>query len=630
MHLSRLSFTAVVFGTLAGSAFAQVADGMICDATNDRVYRSQDLNGDNLQDDFNECVLFLVASDLMGNDSAPGTPAPLGITSVEARLEGGVGAVYFSSGFGGEADAVGRGVDVNGDGRIQADEMTLFWDAGGQGLDIDPDGLALASDGAVWVSSDFDFSEGVWRLVDTNADGVADTTDQLIDGNVGFTMGYGADGAPAGSNAATSGDDFQWLTEIAGGAVIGYEGFSSGDVASEDCIFRLEDQNGDGDLADGYGDGDPLNDEARLFLNYIGKNVAYPVNPDFGTVLRSPQVDPIASGGTFYVRLQHTAYQNEGGTDAYYFGSETSSTNGAFNMNNQVPSQGLNGLIYRGTDNNADNDVNDAGEITLFYDGSVTGTTGGLDKILGMEAAGGWLYVIDLAFGSKAVHRFQDQNADGDAMDPGEFELNLFDATAYDPSGFGAPRIPFTDPAPPVYSMDAAVIDTPIGFVTTGSVMEAGLFPNGNNWFEHTGTACSTFDSSSPQQSMNGVPRIDSLPGGANPAVTITASNTGSLLGDPLIMYGSTNATDYQTVPLPLDLGLFNPLWAGCSLYVNPLFPNFTFSDGSGSGSVSIGIPNDAGLIGANLYTQWLNLSSAGLPGQFFSLSGLGTFVVEF
>ncbi|MEX1025142.1 MAG: hypothetical protein WD226_08705 [Planctomycetota bacterium] len=627
MKVQRLSYAALACGALIGASQAQLDDALICDATNGRVYRTQDLDGDELISGISECVLFFEASDLQGFDTGAGgvaNPATLGIVSVQARDENGTAAVYWSSGFGAAADAVGRGTDLNGDGRIGAEEMTLFWDAGGQGFDIDPDGLTLTSDGAVWVSSDFDTHEGVWRLEDTTGDGVADVVDQLILGS-GFTVGYGADGVAPGSNSAASGDDFQWLTAIGGGAVIGYEGFSSAAASSEDCIFRLEDQNGDGDLADGYGDGNPLNDEARLFLNYIGKNPAYPVNPDFGTVLRDPEVDPSSGTTGSFVRLMHTAYVNDAGAESYYFASETSSTS-AFNLN--VNSLALNGLIYKGVDNNNDNDVNDAGEVTLFYDGSNTGPMQGMDKILGMRGVGDWVYVLDLAFGGKSVHRFRDANGDGDAMDVGEAEFHVFDATTYNPLGIGVVP-PFTDPAPPVYTLDPAVMSLPIGFVTTGSAMPAGLFPYTNGWFEVTGQACSTFGGPLPRQSMFGLPRVDSLPGGSAPPMIVSVSNTGSAAGDIVIMYGATNATTYSGVPLPLDLSIFSPLWTGCSLYVNPQFPNLAVANGAGVASVSLGLPNQISLIGAPLYTQWLNLSSNGVPGAIFSLSGLGTFIVQ-
>lgn len=627
MKLSSLSFTALAFGLAGASLTAQTADTLICDATNDRVYRSQDLDGDGQISDASEYVLFFKTSDLVD----PGLSGTVGITSVQGRVESGVPTVYWTSGFGSEADCVGRAVDLNGDGRMSGDEMTVFFNGDAMGLDFDADGLALTDDGAVWISSDFDGDEGVWRLEDTTGDGVADSVDYLIDGGSGFTLGYGGEaGVAEGTQTGASGDDFQWLTPIGATAVIGYEGFSSNAVSSEDCIFRLEDMNGDGDLLDGYGDGDPLTDEARLFLNYTGKNPLYPANDDFlnGT-LRSPMVDPVMSGSTgSFVRLMHTGYVNKNGVANYFFASETSSAS-TFNLNTDNPPLALNGLIYRGVDNNGDNDVNDAGEVTLFYDGSTTGPQQGMDKILGVKGIGDWLYVLDLANGSKAFHRFQDFNDDGDAMDVGEAEFFVLDLGGYDPLFQGMPRIPFTDPAPPVFSQDPNLMALEIGFVTTGSAIPAGEFAPVNDWFIGSGTACSTFGGPSPKQSCLGLPRIDSLPGGSAPPLVFSVSDTGSLQNDPLIMYGSTSSFQWFGTPLPLDLGLFNANWNGCSLYVNPQFPNVTVADANGEGSVTVGVPLIPSLAGAQLFTQWICLSSAGVPGQIFSATGLGTFTVE-
>jgi hypothetical protein len=131
----------------------------------------------------------------------------------------------------------------------------------------------------------------------------------------------------------------------------------------------------------------------------ITRAPALPTNPDFGVTLpptiNSNPLDRLAVDRT---------------NDALY---------AAVNFTSAAPQQPW---VFRCRDGNADGDANDAGEVTMFYDG----TTGpvAMTSIDDIEWHNGKLYVShEFPAGSQGPCQFvelSDSNNDGDAMDANE------------------------------------------------------------------------------------------------------------------------------------------------------------------------------------------------------------------
>ncbi|MEM7309889.1 MAG: hypothetical protein AAF682_24650 [Planctomycetota bacterium] len=570
---TRFCFYTLAAAAGAGSlASAQLGEVMICDPINEHVYRLSDLNGDGDYLDANETTLLL-------DFATEGFFNPEG---AEVRDEAGTPVVYAVSDF---PDGLYRGADANGDGVINTGEYTFFVDSQtlfGGGMDATD--VTLTDDGAVWLSSGFETVEGLFRSEDLNADGDANDAGETV-------QMVSATPHPVETDAGVvpiAGDDM-WRMARDGNGVVVYCGFSSSSTADEDSIFRFEDLNGDGDVLDAG--------ESKLFLNYTGKNPALPVNPDFGTVLPTQEIPNIDSPSTpFYNRLNHVEVRDNAGTTEYFFACDASSTS---IFSTSVTGDVINALVFRGVDNNLDGDVNDAGEVTIYYDGSVDGPLGlgeQIDKIVGMGEDDGWLYLAD-ATGAR-INRIKDMNGDGDAMDAGEIEMDLWSFGAW---GFNPPIV---DPLGP--------------FVENIEAGPNGLFPPASANFTTSGVGCSTFAPGPPAIGATGNAQI----GTSN--FTCSVSNTASF-APALLAYGLSN-TDYLGLPLPLDLS-FVPGLGGCLLYQSLTGDISATTDGTGGASTVIPVPNDPALVNIPVYLQWLIIQ----PGVVveFALSDLGTVLIE-
>jgi len=78
--------------------------------------------------------------------------------------------------------------------------------------------------------------------------------------------------------------------------------------------------------------------------------------------------------------------------------------------------------VYRCLDGNSDDDADDPGEFTVFWDVSAAGTPAAAGAALELDAARpGAMYTLQLAAGGvDLLIRLQDQNSDNDAQDAGE------------------------------------------------------------------------------------------------------------------------------------------------------------------------------------------------------------------
>jgi hypothetical protein len=191
--------------------------------TIDAVYRTVDLNGDGDAEDENEATIWI---DLQ-NIAQPSAVRAIAFIGDVA---------YFADTRDSDPDVVYRAEDGNGDGTIDASELTIFIDDNNPyGVQL---GSALVSDmQSLYVSeSDTTQLQGVYRLTDLDGSGAIDRADEAMlvwDENhvpPGYRMGYSFPMAigPGGELMVGSDDG-------------GFQG---------DNIFRLIDLNGDGDFMD--------------------------------------------------------------------------------------------------------------------------------------------------------------------------------------------------------------------------------------------------------------------------------------------------------------------------------------------------------------------------------------------
>ncbi len=308
-----------------------------------------------------------------------------------------------------------RGVDVNGDGTMAgASEVKVYRDSGALDGASSPAALDITDDGAVWWTSAYLLSQpvnGLLRLKDLNADGdAADAGEQIlmVNGNVAHTIEH---------DLGTSTTKAWSLTSIAaaGDGVIAFQ-------EPDGAIYRFDDLNHDGDVLDAG--------ESILLLNATGERPDLPMNPDFADgTLKSLQT---AAG--YPASFWQMATSIENGVRAFYFGTSVSPFNPS---GHNLSGQGLNFLILRGVDGNGDGDINDAGEVHTFYDGSYTDGDPDLLILRGLDVIdGGTVYAAGLKpfpalipgpNGNVWIHRFEDLNGDGDGMDAGERQLEIFD-----------------------------------------------------------------------------------------------------------------------------------------------------------------------------------------------------------
>ena len=400
--LRALTLTALGIQALAPALVAQAQPVEITwsDRWNTRYHRFVDLDNDGTFLGAGEVALQL----------EPDVDATNPAGAMRTTVEGSDVVNYWVDQF---SDKIHRGIDSNADGIVSGAEITTFRDAGLLDGTCKPLSLDITDDGGVWWTSGEALAYqhlGLSRLQDLNADGdAADPGEQIL---------YVDGGAPhvVEHDLGTATIDAWDMGEItaAGNGVLGY-------ITGDHAIYRFEDFNGDGDVTDA--------DESILFLNATGERPDLPMNPDFGTLL--PGLQTPAGYPTF---IYYMAGVMENGVQTFYFGTTASPFSSSSGQN--LVGEALNFLIFKGVDGNGDRDVNDAGEVTLFFDGSAD-SANNLLLLRELDVLdGGTVYAVGLLpypalfpgpNGNTWIHRFEDLDGDGDAMDAGEQQLNLFD-----------------------------------------------------------------------------------------------------------------------------------------------------------------------------------------------------------
>lgn len=301
------------------------------------------------------------------------------------RVLGGVKYLYWHDTI---SDDIWRARDGNGNGVLDASEFeqVFDWDAASDGQ--------LDERGGIWwatVAAGSGTARGVWKFQDLNNDGDFKDAGESAQVVVGPTFTFG--GTTASCDQGTS------CAILPNGDLIWHE-------TDARCWFRTTPAGA-----------------TSIFLAYrtaaAGAITPQPaLNPDIGTVLPSLSaaqfdrvaVDPV-SGDVFF----------------------------AANFSSTLPH------VFIARDGNADGDVNDAGEMKFFLDGTlVTPAWGPVDDL---DFLNGAVYVsYENAPGGANIpstfNELKDLNLDGDAQDPGELTVVGATPAGDDPTTIGITVVP--------------------------------------------------------------------------------------------------------------------------------------------------------------------------------------------
>ncbi|MGH7149556.1 MAG: hypothetical protein ACREIU_02600 [Planctomycetota bacterium] len=431
---------AALLSASAGAAFGQGVDLLYPNETdfysNRGIERLIDLDGDGRFDSCGERV-----ADFARLQNTPCLISQTGNSCANVRdvayaTVGGVATVYWVRT---DTDLVERGADADGDGRIEASEQSVFFSFPGSfpGFAGFVGQLAIDSTGAVWVTTNSSTAanQGLYRLRDADGSGAA-TLGTVVGTEpevVNFLPAtFTVPDAPGTGTVSLPSNNFRAVAVDALDNVIAFE-------ATNGVYVRVRDL--DGDFA--YDVGEAANFYyAAPCLAALKQNpdvgTAYPNIFDFGTNAFCAWTSGPCAAGSFgnVMRMVHTSLSATA-QPLYWFASTSSAAFPCYK-----------GLVLRARDLNANGDINDAGEVTLFYNGSLqsgvygTGPTPLVDgtdvffvNILeDFGAVGEAAYIFEnagpdcldnrerLGFGAVAdtIWRLADGNADGDADDAGE------------------------------------------------------------------------------------------------------------------------------------------------------------------------------------------------------------------
>ena len=459
-------------------------------------------------------------------------------------------------------DTLLRSIDRNGDGITEEGERLLFSDPGHpvtvnwRILDLTLDEVS-SSRTALFYSTRV---QGLYSAIDSDGDGLA-----TRQGETRIALGANSRRDVPGATTQVTMDyrDFLAIESTRDSLLRKIMAFEANDT----CVYHLLDLNGDGDFSDPLERINLFNAAART-----GGPVILPVRPGFvlnadvmtGTL---PSCFDEQRGEAELGAIDFELVSLPGGPPipTYYFASTLPLRS----------SSSKHGLIYRGVDRNADFDVNDRGETTLYYDPVLAAPISfPFEQILDIVALRDELYVLQSngplgPQGRKlpTCWRLEDLNQDGDALDSGEATL-LFTSRR---AGAAEMEIyPFTIPEP-----GAAAIR--YGFSCDGRGGATG-----------------------PQHTASGPPVI-----GGPLRLVLSLANAPANAPSALMM--GLSRTSLFGQPLPVDLTNFGQ--AGCWLLQSAdlLFPAMT--NATGSTRLDFGtVPPDPLLDGLELYTQYFSL----------------------
>jgi len=297
-----------------------------------------------------------------------GVNATGSVRKMKARTVGGGNYLYWYDII---SDDMWRGRDANGNGVVDPTEFQQVFDQ-----PASSDGSIDEANGAWWNGIGASAIGELWRLVDGNGDGdfldAGESTQVVAGPTINLT-------SPAIANVSSN--NVTSVVAMANGDCVWYpKGTTS---AATNALIRST-----------------PGGVHTLYLAHVyngTRTPALPTNPDFGGSLPNVNTNP----------LDRLAVDRA--NDAVF---------AAVNFTSAAPQQPW---VFRCKDGNADGDANDAGEVTLFYDG-ITGPVP-MTSIDDIEWLNGRLYVsheFPVPSGPCQFVELVDLNNDGDAMDAGE------------------------------------------------------------------------------------------------------------------------------------------------------------------------------------------------------------------
>lgn len=521
-------------------------DVLLADSVGDQIVRLTDLIPDGSISDIHE-------ASALWRETSNRTPRTLGI-----RYEGGMPVLYWIDS---SLDKVHRGEDINGNGDIEMFERSVLRSTGSLDGASTAQDLALTDDGAVWWCSDAGMS-GLFRMRDVDGDGLYQGADELE-----VMAGSSGNNHPIETSVGPKNMNTRHLTEVVsfGNSVVAY-----GDGPDE-FMSSFVDLNDDGDVLD--------SGESRLFLNASGKKTGVPQNADWTSGKLRNLAIPDFNGGYFYGRLSSIAVDTSGANPVWYFACD-SAYGSPYDTN--VDGQGLNGLIYRGTDKNGDGDLQDFGEVRLFYDGSHTSNYPEFDQILALDTCGGALYVAFLQSGERRVARCMDANGNGNAHDLNEVERYWFESSVW-PN-----QVPFEQGPLLIQDMVA---------------LPANDFAPPNTLYKSLGPGCDYTD-------YGGVPTLHAIGQAKIGTNGFTVELRGAAAGSLSWFFAGDDFPYWSSFSLPVQLDFLE--MPDCYLYVRPLFIKRAITTGvigdygAGMASHTFNIPPDPALVGGKIRMMWL------------------------
>ena len=518
---------------------------------------------------------------------------------------------YVADSGGSYGDAyILRVADANGDGFIQPAEGMIYADFGkGSGSGYSPDAVAAIQDHkgrfALVSSHDHTAWRGLWKSVDLNRDGDAldqGETTKWADGNSSLTVPV------TGSSPVPL--QFNYPVNVRTGAkdeVLYYQqGSYSTPGADENCWFALKE--------DAQGKVQVRNFFNPSSLNQLDRNVDLA-----GGKIVNLDLKWTTTSGTNRINdlsLLAVAPGSFKGRDAYYFATSCGAQRswGNQNLNGTV----VMGLVFRGIDNNQDGDLNDAGEVNLFYNGSGATLAGGVisgqvkpasyydalssgqvtkcDSIWGISVVGEVVYLIHAGAtgntGAKAVLRLEDKNQN--------FKIETGEATQV---------FAITSPWPSFWASQYGPYINGIQAVHRTHLPEPqpdGIAPYGQ--------ACPGSNGYAPLAwSRGGKP----LPGNLQFQLVASRAPAGKV---GFLAIGNSNR-NFGVVPLPFDLAFLGA--TGCHLNTNIVLLNQALVGTGGVAAVNLPIPPDPALKGAALYGQYLLLDTQANPANLVTTDGV-------
>ncbi|MCC6784457.1 MAG: hypothetical protein IT457_16560 [Planctomycetes bacterium] len=313
--------------------------------------------------------------------------------------------------------------DANANGTIEPGEITVALDLPSHfaSADHEINGIAHSGNGVFWFTNNSGAQEGIWRCEDLNGDldfadvvlGVSETRPAAVEPATVVVGNAVAAGSPTLALTALDSIEFDPTHGPFGRFLCEEENF--------DFTVAFEDGNGDGDFLDPG--------ECYLFSAlYNGGTIGAAANPD------------VVSGALPVCNevLSHAVDTSTTPPTHYLLSFDTTAT--------QLDAA----LVLRGRDLNADGDVNDAGEVNVYWDGSLdsTGAVAAYNFCYGMHAEASQVWIAaewDGAIDEEHLLHTFDLDFDGNANDPGEASVTWrlpVDRTQYEPLVLPAGTLP--------------------------------------------------------------------------------------------------------------------------------------------------------------------------------------------